>query len=731
MQDRFLLGYTGAPAQIHAEVARPGWLLPIGDFLSSLGRRKKHATTGAPGSSDDDDRSVRWLGARNASSNVQLVNAGFAGHKLDAYLSCLATKVPVDSDLFIVDAATVTQSLVSAEQVVRSLLALPNSPAVLFVHFANWCWHQNQNDPDTRREHLNRSCYRPQRAVPLWRKANEYEASLDELNAYYSLPSVSLRRAFGRAALHAAEDPLFKPWQLTGDGLHPQRPGCNTARHPQGCPNERYAQLTAAAINSFFWDAWNAMHADEKRYEAAPGPAAGTATATATATAASTPTEAGGSVGGVDGPSPLEIEERTRLRLFPCLSLYPPHLRPGRDGQLERCFAWGPDLQARPEKSLAPILPQSRGFNFTEFDTAVAADARTHCAVEKARRTAAQAQAQAQAAQAAAAQAQSASVDTSPPRGGSRATPGAPPGGHNEVAQQASDAGHMPRGGGWNENMCVKRLRIKSRPGLTAFSAGSVAYIEVTLDAAAAAAAPVGSGAAAAPVGSDSAPSPVSAVAVPAAAVPAAAVPAAAVRASPVAASEPIEHAEVTLTYLSSYEAMGVASLRCTHGCVCDPTEVDAHRGEEVDQRLVSVYRTLTFSLRLDPQRRCVLRLEVLNTTRSTGNKFKVSEIALVASLPTHAAAASPSPPPPPRPPPPPADLSHAAGSAAGSVAGAGGAPNGWRTPTLSLAKQRKSKQVANREKAASEHEALMRTIPSTGLCVRGQFAARPTNRVG
>ena len=53
---------------------------------------------------------------------------------------------------------------------------------------------------------------------------------------------------------------------------------------------------------------------------------------------------------------------------------------------LERCFAWGPNLQARPEKSLAPILPESHGFNFTEFDTAVAADARTLCAVEKARR---------------------------------------------------------------------------------------------------------------------------------------------------------------------------------------------------------------------------------------------------------------------------------------------------------------------------------------------------------
>ena len=34
----------------------------------------------------------------------------------------------------------------------------------------------------------------------------------------------------------------------------------------------------------------------------------------------------------------------------------------------------------------------------------------------------------------------------------------------------------------------------------------------------------------------------------------------------------------------------------------------------------------------LDPWRRCVLELRVLERTRSGGNKFKVSEIALLAA---------------------------------------------------------------------------------------------------
>ena len=76
---------------------------------------------------------------------------------------------------------------------------------------------------------------------------------------------------------------------------------------------------------------------------------------------------------------------------------------------------------------------------------------------------------------------------------------------------------------------------------------------------------------------------------------------------------------------------MGVCRLRCTRGCACEARHVDAHRGQEELVRLVSVYKTETFGVRLDAHGRCVLELHVLNRTRSGGHKFKVSEIALVA----------------------------------------------------------------------------------------------------
>ena len=53
-------------------------------------------------------------------------------------------------------------------------------------------------------------------------------------------------------------------------------------------------------------------------------------------------------------------------------------------------------------------------------------------------------------------------------------------------------------------------------------------------------------------------------------------------------------------------------------------------------------------------QRRCVLRLDVLNSTRSDGHKFKVSELALITRQPVRLEGTVPPPPPPPIPPPPP-----------------------------------------------------------------------------
>ena len=194
-------------------------------------------------------------------------------------------------------------------------------------------------------------------------------------------------------------------------------------------------------------------------------------------------------------------------------------------------------------------------------------------------------------------------------------------------AVEVSRAGFMPRGGPWSESMCVKRLRIKSRPGLTAFEAGSVAYIEMTLNAVAANEGSV-----------PASPSAAGHLSPPPPPAPARATVSAAPGSLAAVTGEGIERAEATLTYLSSYEGMGIAQLGCTRGCLCDTHVVDAHRGEEeTTQRRVSVYKTLTFQLHLDSQRRCVLRLEVLPATRSDGgHKFKVSELALVVRLPRH-----------------------------------------------------------------------------------------------
>ena len=70
---------------------------------------------------------------------------------------------------------------------------------------------------------------------------------------------------------------------------------------------------------------------------------------------------------------------------IPCMPLSP-GLSAGASDDVERCFAWGDGLGARPEKSLAPLLDGSHGFGFTEFDTAIAADARELCGKEQKRR---------------------------------------------------------------------------------------------------------------------------------------------------------------------------------------------------------------------------------------------------------------------------------------------------------------------------------------------------------
>ena len=165
--------------------------------------------------------------------------------------------------------------------------------------------------------------------------------------------------------------------------------------------------------------------------------------------------------------------------------------------------------------------------------------------------------------------------------------------------------------------MCIKQRTSKSRPGLTAFDAGSRARIELTLSANAGVGDELDDAITPHPHGES-------------------------------AGSERHGHArhahmpaEAMITYLSSYEAMGIVVYRCEGGCRCESRTIDAHRGNEEVQRLVSVYKTEHIPMQLTTvRRRCVLRLEVLNETSSQGHKFKVSEIALIgySVAPTNAA---------------------------------------------------------------------------------------------
>ena len=75
-----------------------------------------------------------------------------------------------------VDAATVPQSILDSEATIRSLLSLPRAPAILMVHFANWCWPRKglgQNDAVHVKEGRDRTCYTPARVAETMRSATE------------------------------------------------------------------------------------------------------------------------------------------------------------------------------------------------------------------------------------------------------------------------------------------------------------------------------------------------------------------------------------------------------------------------------------------------------------------------------------------------------------------------------------------------------------------------------
>ena len=87
------------------------------------------------------------------------------------------------------------------------------------------------------------------------------------------------------------------------------------------------------------------------------------------------------------------------------------------------------------------------------------------------------------------------------------------------------------------------------------------------------------------------------------------------------------------LQYLTSYEHMGRAVLRCVHRCRCRPQRIDAHQVASGGYRNVSVFAYHEWPIR-GAFSDCRIRLHVLRGTSSGEHKFKVRHVILKESAP-------------------------------------------------------------------------------------------------
>ena len=83
------------------------------------------------------------------------------------------------------------------------------------------------------------------------------------------------------------------------------------------------------------------------------------------------------------------------------------------------------------------------------------------------------------------------------------------------------------------------------------------------------------------------------------------------------------------LSYLTSYQGMGMAILRCFGGCKCHDRVIDAH---DIISDRDSVFQVAAVALNLRRHARCAMQLQLLNQTSSGGHKFKVRLVTLDSS---------------------------------------------------------------------------------------------------
>jgi hypothetical protein len=79
---------------------------------------------------------------------------------------------------------------------------------------------------------------------------------------------------------------------------------------------------------------------------------------------------------------------------------------------------------------------------------------------------------------------------------------------------------------------------------------------------------------------------------------------------------------QLAISYLRSYEDMGVARLECVSGCTCKAQDLDGNQSKKTSEMVTERYT-------ISDHPECLVRLTVLDRTNSGKHKFRVSSVAV------------------------------------------------------------------------------------------------------
>ena len=321
MQERFQLGYVGKPALCRGKCVQLGWLLPIFRFLTE--NTNLHASAA--------------------------VNVGQAARYVDNYLDCTLSIVPQEADIIFLDGVNGMSPITGnhykpTEKLIRRLLMLPHQPAIVIMHWLDWCaCAANCSKTELRVErHLRGACYtvdglRQSYSVALKRETLAWSS----LATHYNLSVLSMAHAFhplagssqspleashpsiGTIGADASNVRYWAQWPLssmTRDGLHPK--SCKSSW--QKC---RYTMMVASMVTTFVADV--RANRSGMDHEQSPLPV-----------------------------SCAPLRTQASERNFP----------------VERCFGWGVDRRVPP-----PVASSSMGWRVTSLDTVRSFNPPPHC----------------------------------------------------------------------------------------------------------------------------------------------------------------------------------------------------------------------------------------------------------------------------------------------------------------------------------------------------------------